>query len=293
MTGTEPRADEDRPAKRRLRWITKSPLLTFGVVVLGIEIILAVIASWIAPFNPTVGNPSAILLPPSATHLFGTDINGFDIFSQTIYAPRVDLLIAVLSTSIALVVGSLLGLVSGYGSGRGRLVGAGAEGLTRTMDILQAFPVFIVALALVGVAGPGERNVIIVLSFLFTPIFFRFVRAEALLVRELLFVEAARALGNPTRRIIMKHILPNSVTTAFVQASGIVGYAILLTAGLSFVGAGVRPPTPEWGAMISAGAQQMISGQWWTAFFPGVAMGVTVFSLAAVGEWARLQYRGY
>jgi len=277
----------------RLRRAAASPLLVFAIVLLAIDLVMAIGAPWIAPHDPRVGNPAAILDPPSAAHLFGTDINGFDILSQTIYAPRVDLLIAVLSTSIALLVGSLLGLVAGYGSARGGLRGAAAEGLTRLMDILQAFPVFIVALALVGVAGPGERNVIIVLAFLFTPIFFRFVRAEALLVRELLFVEAARAVGNPTGRLILRHVLPNSVTTALVQASGIVGYAILLTAGLSFVGAGVRPPTPEWGAMINAGAQQMITGKWWAAVFPGIAMGLTVFSLAVVGESARLRFRGY
>ena len=130
------------------------------------------------------------------------------------------------------------------------------------------------------------------LAILFTPIFFRYVRAEVLLVRELTFIEAERAVGNPVRRLMFHHVLPNSVTTATVQASAVIGYGILLTAGLSFVGAGVRPPTPEWGSMIKSGAEQMIAGKWWASVFPGIAVGLTVFSLAIVGEAVRIRWRG-
>lgn len=274
---------------RARRASRRQPLLAFAVGFLVLEVVVALLAPVISPYNPTVPDSSSILTPPSSRHWLGTDVHGYDVLSQIMHAPRIDLLIAVTSTVVALLIGTGLGALAGYAAGRGGLGGAAGEVFTRAIDIVQAFPVFIVALAIVGVAGAGTRNVILVLSLLFTPIFFRFVRAEVLLTRELVFVEAERSIGNRPARLLAVHILPNSVTTALVQASGIIGYAILLTAGLSFVGAGVRPPTPEWGAMINAGAQQMITGKWWTALFPGIAMGLTVFSLAAVGESVRMR----
>ncbi len=291
----------------------RQKLLTIALGILAVMIFLAAVGPIIAPHDPEAvlretlldergelilnaqGDPRtqlANLRAPSGAYWFGTDEKALDVFSRTISAPRVDLVIAIASTIIGLGAGSVLGLVAGYAAGRGRLVGSLAEVLTRFMDIIQAFPVFIVALALVAVIGSGQDKVIYVLSFLFTPIFFRYVRAETLLVRELTFVEAERAVGNPTRRIMFNHILPNSVTTATVQGSAVMGYAILLTAGLSFVGAGVAPPTPEWGAMIRSGVELMQSGQWWTSVFPGITLGLTVFSLAVIGESIRVRWRG-
>ena len=274
------------------RFVRANVLLSLAMFVLGAMILLAFVGSSIAPFDPEKPNPRAFLLAPSSTHIFGTDDKGFDIFSRTISAPKTDLTIALAATAIGFGFGSLLGLLAGYGSGRGRIAGSLAELLTRFMDIVQSFPIFIVALALVGVLGAGTRQVIEVLAILFTPIFFRYVRAEVLLVRELTFIEAERAVGNPVRRLMFHHVLPNSVTTATVQASAVIGYGILLTAGLSFVGAGVRPPTPEWGSMIKSGAEQMIAGKWWASVFPGIAVGFTVFSLAIVGEAVRIRWRG-
>ena len=274
------------------RFVRANLLLSLALLILGAMIVLAFIGSSIAPFDPEKPDARAFLLAPSGSHIFGTDDKGFDIFSRAISAPKTDLTIALVATAIGFLIGSLLGLLVGYGAGRGRLVGSAAEVLTRFMDIVQAFPVFIVALAMVGVLGAGTDKVIYVLAFLFSPIFFRYVRAEVLLVRELTFVEAERAVGNPTRRLMFNHVLPNSVTTATVQASPAIGYAILLTSGLSFVGAGVRPPTPEWGAMIKSGAEQMIAGKWWASVFPGIAVGLTVFSLAIIGEAVRIRWRG-
>lgn len=274
------------------RFVRANLLLSLALLILGVMIVLAFVGSSIAPFDPEKPEARAFLLAPSGSHIFGTDDKGFDIFSRTISAPRTDLTIALVATAIGFVIGTLLGLLAGYGSGRGRIAGSLAEVLTRFMDIIQSFPVFIVALALVGVLGAGTRQVIEVLAILFSPIFFRYVRAEVLLVRELTFIEAERAVGNPVRRLMFNHVMPNSVTTATVQASAVIGYGILLTAGLSFVGAGVRPPTPEWGAMIKSGAEQMIVGKWWASVFPGIAVGLTVFSLAIVGEAVRIRWRG-
>lgn len=276
---------------------TPGAVLAVGIFILAAILILAIFAPLVAPYNPEQPNPALRLAPPSREHIFGTDVNGSDIFSRGIYAPRVDLLIAAVSIAFSLLAGSVLGLLGGFFQQTGgRVTGLAAELLNRLMDIIQSFPIFIVALALVGVLGerqvipgmdPRQGNVILILAILFTPVFFRFVRGEVLSVRERLFVEAAVAVGNPRWRLLFVHVLPNSMTPALIQASVNMGFAILLTAGLSFVGAGVRPPTPEWGAMISVGAKQMITGQWWASVFPGLFIGLTVFSLAVIGESLR------
>lgn len=264
--------------------------LAVAIVILSAMVILAIFAPLIAPFDPQDPDPALRLAAPSRTHWFGADINGMDVFSRVIYAPRIDLLIAAVSVLISLAAGAVLGLVGGYFTGHRSIFGLLSELLTRFMDIIQAFPVFIVALALLGVLEEtGARTVITVLAILFTPIFFRYVRGEVLPIRERLFVEAEVAVGNPRRRLLFAHILPNSITPALVFASVNMGFAILLTAGLSFVGAGVRPPTPEWGAMISVGRSQMVTGQWWPTVFPGIFVGLTVFSLAIVGESLRVR----
>lgn len=271
-------------------WVGGDVRLVLAIIILSVMIILAIFAPWIAPHDPEQPNPALRLAPPSSEHWFGADVNGMDIFSRVIYAPRIDLTIAVVSVGISLTAGAFLGLLGGYFMGQRNVFGLLAELLNRFMDIIQAFPVFIVALALLGVLeDPGIRTVIIVLAILFSPIFFRYVRGEVLSIRERLFMEAGVAIGNPRWRLLFTHLLPNSITPALVFASVNMGFAILLTAGLSFVGAGVRPPTPEWGAMISVGRQQMVTGQWWPTVFPGIFIGLTVFSLAIIGESLRMR----
>ena len=217
----------------------------------------------------------------------GTDVSGMDIFSRVISAPRIDLTIALISSLIAFVLGVALGVVSGFFSGTagfGRFV---SEAIMRSADILQAFPIFIFALALVGFRGPGVENVIAALAFLNIPYFLRVTRGSVLQVRERPFVEAARCAGNSDLRIAFVHVMPNALTPALANISPGIGFAILLTAALSFVGAGVPKPTPEWGSMISIGAPNMMTGQWWTAFFPGLALGITVLGYAQVGDGLR------
>lgn len=269
------------------RWFDGDWLFLGSAIVLLTIALLGAIAPVLPLPDPELPVPEDRLQAPSWAHLFGTDVNGSDILSRVIHAARVDLVIGIMSVLIALAAGAVMGLVGSYFQGRGGVAGFLTELLNRLMDILQSFPAFIVALALVGIAGQSTWNVIAVLAFLFTPIFFRFMRAEVLHVRERLFVEAQTAAGSPLWRVLFVNLFRNSVGAAVVQASPTMGFAILLTAGLSFLGAGVRPPTPEWGAMISTGQEQIYVGRWWPAIFPGMAIAVTVFSLAVIGEALR------
>ena len=208
----------------------------------------------------------------------GTDSNGMDVFSRVIASPRTDLTIAILGTLGAIVLGVPLGLIAGYY--RGFL----SELLMRMSDIVQSFPVFLLGMALVVVTGQEIKNVVYVVATINCPIYVRLVRSQVLFLRERPFIEAARALGGRDRWLIREHILPNSIGPVVANASITIGWAILLTAGLSFIGAGVRVPTPEWGSMIAVGAKNVYTGEWWPSVFPGVALAVTVLGFALLGE---------
>ena len=250
-----------------------------------VSIFLMAFGPLLGTHNPTAEDFNATLTGPSGHHWFGTDQNGRDIFSRTIAAPRIDLYIALVSTFLAMALGVPLGVLATGTSRLGELVG---EWMLRAMDVIQAFPVFILALALVAGFGPSAVNVIIALTVLQFPVFLRLTRGAALGVRGRTFVEAARIGGAGTGGVMLRHVLPNSIGPALVGASVSVAQAVLITAGLSFVGAGIRPPTPEWGAMISDGAQSLITGQWWPSVFPGVGLGIVVLGYALVGDGLRL-----
>ncbi|MCC7273719.1 MAG: ABC transporter permease [Alphaproteobacteria bacterium] len=260
------------------------PGFLFGLAVVALSVLLAVFGPLIGPYPTETALPGQPLQPPSWRHPMGTDVSNMDILSRVIAAPRIDLTIALVSTAIAFVVGVLLGVVSGFfGGGRGvpRLM---SEGIMRGADIIQAFPVFIFALALVGFRGPGTENVVAALAFLNVPYFLRITRGAVLQVRERPFVEAQRCAGNSELRIAFVHVMPNALTPPLANLSPTIGFSILLTSGLSFVGAGVPVPTPEWGSMIAIGASNMMTGQWWTALFPGLVLGLTILGYALVGD---------
>ena len=259
-------------------------LFALGYFLVASIIILALVAPLIAPFDPEEANASITLASPSASHWLGTDISGMDIFSRIIYSARIDLVIAVLGTCVSILIGGPLGLIAGYFSGARGLWGWISEIMMRVADVLQAFPVFVLAIALVAALGQSARNVILAIAFVNAPIYLRLLRTQALSLRERRFVDAARVAGNGELRIVFRHILPNAVAPAIIQASVNMGWSVLLTAGLSFVGAGVRVPTPEWGSMIAVGAQNMITGQWWPAVFPGIAIALTVLGFALIGD---------
>jgi peptide/nickel transport system permease protein len=258
-----------------------------GLVIVLISILLAAVGPAIAPFGSEEIDSSAILVEPSLRHFFGTDSVGMDVLSRVIAAPRIDLFIALVSTAIALLVGVPLGVLAGYFGGRGGISSVASEGMLRTCDVVQAFPVFILALALVAAMGASQVNVIAALAFLQAPVFLRLTRGAALVNRSRLYVDGARCAGAPESAVALRHILPNSLAPALVASSVAVGQAVLITAGLSFVGAGVPIPRAEWGLMISQGAKFTILGKWWPAFFPGLALGITVVGYALVGDGVR------
>jgi peptide/nickel transport system permease protein len=255
------------------------------LVLFVLVLILAAIGPVVAPYPPTFADPLQRLVPPNGAHPFGTDENGIDVLSRLIAAPRIDVLVAVIATTLSLAIGAPLGVVAGYFEGADRQAMRWiSEGTLRLLDVIQAFPVFILAMVLVAIRGTGPVNVIFAVAFVNFPVFLRLVRSEILSLREHLYAEAALALGNSELSIGFKHLLPNAWPTVLVQVSVTIGFAVLLTAGLSFVGAGVSPPTPELGAMIASGAKFMIIGQWWVAMFPGLLLGLIVFTFAVVGD---------
>jgi peptide/nickel transport system permease protein len=276
-----PRARRRRAARRYFR---AHKITACWVALAAGFVVLALIGPAIAPHDPEVPDPSLALTGPSLSHPFGVDGSGFDIFSQALAAPRTDLGIAIAGTLIALAFGLVLGTLAGYYQGTRSVQSAAGETLMRVADVVQAFPIFILALGLVAMRGPGATNVIIALALVNFPLFLRLIRSETLALRERAFVDGARASGLSDMRIALKHILPNAIAPAAVLVSVNIGFGILLTAGLSYIGAGVRPPTPELGAMVSAGASTIVTGQWWTAVFPGIVIALVVLSFAFVGQ---------
>lgn len=277
--------------QRELRYfvytLKTNPFFLLGLTIVSGMALVALLAPVIAPYPPEFAIPADFLQPPSAKHWFGTDNYGMDVFSRVVWAPRLDLVIAVSATLVSLLIGVPLGVWAGYYSNRPGPLGWMSEGLLRFMDVIQAFPPFVFALGLVAAAGHKVSNVIIVIAFINIPVFLRLTRSAVLSVREKSYIEASVCVGNPDRRILFRHVLPNALGPALINASVIMGFSILLTSGLSFVGAGIRVPTAEWGSMISIGAPNMITGEWWTSVFPGMFLGITVLGFALLADGLR------
>lgn len=258
-----------------------------GGGVVAAAILLAVTGPLLTPYDPE--RPTAsVLLPPSPVHPFGTDASGIDVFSVVLAAFRVDVAIAVVSIGISLAAGIALGALAGYGFNGSRASTWASAIILRVLDLVQSIPVFILALALVGMVGQNVRNVVIAVAFVNLPVFARLTRAAVRSVEPREFVVASRALGVREVGILGSHVLPNALDGTIAYASIAVGGAILLTAGLSFLGAGVRPPTPEWGAEIASGAGYIVTGQWWISVVPGLVLSAVVLSFALLGDAARV-----
>ncbi|PZQ50192.1 MAG: peptide ABC transporter permease [Rhodovulum sulfidophilum] len=264
-----------------LAFVARRPAALLGLALLVVQAAAILFAPLLATHSPVDANPLASLQPPSAEHWLGTDVSGMDIYSRIIFATRINLLISVVAVTVAFVIGVPVGLLVGFYRGWASTL------VMRVLDFVQSFPVFVLGMALVSVMGQEIWNVAIVLAVLFIPIFARLIRAEALSLRDRPFIAAARCSGATDRMIMFRHILPNALSPAIVQISISIGMAILLTAGLSFIGAGVRMPTPEWGLMVSVGSQQMILGIWWVALFPGLAIVFSVLSFALTADAVR------
>lgn len=254
-------------------------LVMFGVISLVLLAVLAVVVPLTSPYDASALDIMARLQPPSAVHWFGTDEFGRDIFTRVLTGGRYSLTIGALVVVIALVAGVLMGLCAGFFK---RLDAP----IMRVVDAMMSFPDILLAIALVAILGSSLINVVLALAIVYTPRVARIVRASTLVVRELLFVEAARALGVSTARIVFFHVLGNILSPILVQGTFIFAYAILAEAGLSFLGVGVPPELPTWGTMISSGqayAEQAI----WLVVFPGIAIVLSALSLQMVGDGLR------
>ncbi|MDQ0396491.1 ABC transporter permease [Labrys monachus] len=259
------------------------PRFAVGYVIVAIVALLAILAPLIAPYSPTEADSLNFLQPPGADHLFGTDNVGMDIFSRAIYAPRIDLTIAILGTMLSALLGGSIGaLVGYYSSGRGVRVWLSYI-VMRAADVLQAFPVFVFAIALVASLGQSIQTVVLAIAFVNAPIYLRLMRSQVLSIRSMRYVEASTVNGLSDFQTITRHVIPNAMGPVLAQLSINIGWGILLTASLSFIGAGVRAPTPEWGSMIAMGFQNVVTGQWWPSMFPGAMLAVTVFGFSLVG----------
>ena len=265
--------------KNRARGLARlSPTATAGVIIIIFFGILALFSNLFMPHDPVASYTDKILQPPSADHWFGTDGNGMDVFSRVIYGAKFGFGIAIPAVLISLAIGVPVGLIAGY---RGGILD---EVLMRIFDGLRVFPSIILALAVVAATGQSLLNVVLVLGFLDSPVFARLVRSEVLSLRSSIFVESAIAAGNPTWRILFLHLLPNSIEGAMAQTAVRAAWAVRISATLAFLGVGIQAPTPEWGAMIRQGTEFMITGQWWVAIFPGVALIFLVFGLNLFGD---------
>lgn len=265
--------------RNRTRGLARlSPTASAGVIIIFFFGILALFSNLFMPHDPVASYTDKILQAPSADHWFGTDGNGMDVFSRVIYGAKFGFGIAIPAVLISLAIGLPVGLIAGY---RGGILD---EVLMRIFDGLRVFPSIILALAVVAATGQSLLNVVLVLGFLDSPVFARLVRSEVLSLRSSIFVESAIAAGNPTWRILFFHLLPNSIEGAMAQTAVRAAWAVRISATLAFLGVGIQAPTPEWGAMIRQGTEFMISGQWWVAIFPGVALIFLVFGLNLFGD---------
>ncbi len=252
------------------------PLALSGFLVL-LLLVTALMAPWIARYPPFKPEVERRLQPPSGSHLFGTDALGRDVFSRVVFGTRISLQIAFLVLVIAGPIGVALGALAGYHGGRLDAV------LIRITDVFFAFPSLILALAINAALGPSLPNTILAVGAVWWPSYTRLMRGQVLAVRQEPYVEAARALGASHPRILLRHILPNAVLPLTVKVTNDIGHAILTAAGLSFIGLGVQPPAPEWGAMVAEGRSYMLD-YWWVATFPGLAIALTVTAFAFFGD---------
>ena len=274
------RVAERRGFTQLARRFARNHLALFGLIVFFAIVVLAAFAPWIAPASPIKTDFSAYLQPPGARHLLGTDELGRDVFSRIIYGSRASLEAGIISVGLAIAGGLPLGIIAGFY--RGRL----DDLLMRLTDAMLSFPQLVLALAVAAVLGPGLGKAMIAIAVVLMPVFMRLMRAQILTEREREYVDAARALGAADRRIIWRHLLPNSLAPIVVQGSLNVAGAIITEATLSFLGLGTQPPTPSWGSMLNA-AQQYLGQAPWLSFWPGLAIAITVFAVNVAGDGLR------
>jgi len=270
----------ESPARRAVRRLLRRRGAIFGLAVIVIFVLLAVLAPWVTPYDPIAQSWMTVRKAPSAAHWFGTDEVGRDVLTRVVFGARASLMAGVISIGIALSIGVPLGLVAGYlGGFVDALIG-------RLTDAMLACPFLILAIALAAFLGPSLGNAMIAIGITATPIFVRLTRGQVMAVKVEDYVEAARAVGNPRWRIALVHILPNILPALLVQATLSIAAAIIAEAALSFLGLGQQPPAPSWGSMLNA-AQRFLVNAPWMAIWPGLAIFATVLSFNLLGDGLR------
>lgn len=270
-------AEQERQRRRRIASILRNRNLMLGAGILLVLVVVGLLAARLSPYDPIVPDYSRTLLPPSLSHPFGTDNFGRDIFTRVLYGIRIDLRVGVISVIPPFVIGLLLGSLAAYFGGAADTI------VMRLVDVVQAFPFLVLIIAIVAILGPGLTNMYIAVAVTAWIVYARLIRGEFLVEKQKEYVIAARAMGGTDRRIIWNHLLPNTITSCVVYSMADIALYILLAAGLSFLGLGVRPPSPEWGEMITEG-QTFMTTAWWMSALPGLAIIITGIALSLVGD---------
>ena len=264
-----------------IRFCRRQPLGTVGLVLVLVMAVAGLLAEWIAPYSPTSNDFAAMTEPPSWAHLMGTDQFGRDLFSRIVFGARTALFVGFSCALLGGITGLVLGVASAYFGGRLDLL------LQRVFDVVMAFPLIILALAVIAIFGGGVHNVIVAITIPLIPRCARLVRSSALAIREMPYIDAARACGFGHTRIILRHMVPNVMAPFLIMLTAFVGQAILAEASLSYLGLGVQEPTPAWGLMLQGGAEEFASTAPWIAVFPGLAIALSVFGFSLFGDALR------
>jgi len=272
-----PRVEQRRRLLRRLR---RSGNVVVGVTILALIAALALLAPVISSYNPELMAPLDRLQPPSAAHLFGTDDFGRDVLTRVLFGAQISLVVGLVSVAVASVAGSLLGVVAGYTGGTTDSV------IMRLIDVMLAFPSILLALVIVAILGRSLPNVMLAVGISTIPVYTRIVRGSTLSIKEADFILSARAIGAPSGRIMLRHILPNVIAPIIVVTTNGIAGAIISGAALSFLGLGAQPPTPEWGLMLSEGRNYLRQASWVTTY-PGLAIMITVMAINLLGDGLR------
>jgi peptide/nickel transport system permease protein len=274
-------AKVDSFASNVLFLVRRYPLGAAGAVIVTLFVLMAVFAGWITSFDPTGTDPRAALAPPGGVHLLGADFMGRDQWSRIVYGARISLAVGLGSTGLGCLFGVTIGLMSGYFGGWIDLI------VQRFMDVMQALPLLVMALVMTAALGPSLPNTIIAIAIPLVPNVARVIRSNTLMLRELPFVEAARAVGMNETAIALRHVLPNTLAPLIVLATAQLGSTILVEAALSFLGLGVPEPHPSWGRMLSESASEYVRIAPWLVIFPGLAISLAVFGTNLLGDALR------
>lgn len=279
-TPSAPQAAAPKPAGF-IRLLLRNRLAAVGLGFIVLWTIAAVIAPWVAPYDPYVPDVASKLQSPSAAHLLGTDNFGRDILSRVLYGARISIWTGLIAVGISFVIGVPLGGIAAYYGGRTETI------IMRLLDVLLSFPSLVLSMAIAASIGAGLSSAMIAVGIVGIPEFGRLMYGQTVSLREKEYVEAARSIGVKDRVILLRHILPNALAPLLVQATLGMGFAILTASSLSFLGLGVKPPTAEWGAMIAEGREYIISGEWWLVTFPGLSIATAILGFNLLGDGLR------